>query len=97
MKATRRFLLRGLLRGSAVAMALPFLDCFLDNNGKALAATGARIPTPLRHFLLGLWPDHGALSAQERQRRPRDTPQPTHRQSTYKNGINLLKAARLYR
>lgn len=42
---TRRNILRGALHGSAVAVALPFLDLFLDGNGEALAATGAPIPT----------------------------------------------------
>lgn len=42
---TRRNILRGALRGSAVAVALPFLDLYLDGNGEALAATGAPIPT----------------------------------------------------
>lgn len=39
----RRKLLRGMLRGSAVAIALPLLDIFLDSKGEAMA-TGAPIP-----------------------------------------------------
>jgi hypothetical protein len=35
-------------------MALPFLDCFLDNNGQALAATGQRIPTRFNTFFFAL-------------------------------------------
>jgi hypothetical protein len=42
---SRRKILRGAVRGAAVAMALPFLDMFLDGNGEALAATGKPIPT----------------------------------------------------
>ena len=34
---SRRRVMRGLLQGSAVTVALPFLDCFLDENGVALA------------------------------------------------------------
>ena len=41
---TRRKILRGILRGSAVTVALPLLDIFLDGNGEAMA-TGAPIPT----------------------------------------------------
>ncbi|MBC2663531.1 DUF1552 domain-containing protein [Novosphingobium flavum] len=41
---TRRNLLRGTLRGSAVAVSLPFLDLFLDGNGEALA-NGLPLPT----------------------------------------------------
>ena len=40
----RRTLLRGSLYGAAVSVGLPFLDCFLDDNGTALAATGAQLP-----------------------------------------------------
>jgi hypothetical protein len=43
--ASRRRILRGMFGASAVTVALPFLDCFLDVNGRALAATGAGLPT----------------------------------------------------
>src|SRR5580704_18410787 len=42
-KWTRRKVLKGVLGGSAVTVALPLLDCFLDGNGEALAS-GAPIP-----------------------------------------------------
>lgn len=42
---TRRNVLRGALNGAAVTVSLPFLDCMLDGNGEAMAATGAPIPT----------------------------------------------------
>jgi hypothetical protein len=42
-KWSRRTVLRGMLQGSAVTVALPLLDCFLDGNGVALAS-GAPIP-----------------------------------------------------
>lgn len=45
----RRTLLRGVLGGMSVNMALPFLDTFLDDNGSALAS-GA--PLPVR---FGIW------------------------------------------
>ena len=44
MRFTRRTALRGMLGGGMVSVALPFLDCFLDVNGTALAATGAQLP-----------------------------------------------------
>ncbi len=46
---SRRSVLRGALRGAGVAVALPLLDMFLDNNGQALAS-GA--PMPVR---FGTW------------------------------------------
>lgn len=54
MTISRRFLLRGMLHGSAAAMALPFLDCFLDSKGTALAATGKPIPTRFGTYFYGL-------------------------------------------
>lgn len=48
-KLSRRRFLRGTLNGAAVTVALPFLDAFLDGNGKAQAAGN---PLPLR---FGTW------------------------------------------
>ncbi len=47
--ATRRRVLRGVLGGGTVAVSLPYLDAFLDDNGAALAAGS---PLPLR---FGTW------------------------------------------
>ena len=46
---TRRDVLRGSIGGSAIAVSLPFLDCFLSESGEALAS-GA--PVPVR---FGTW------------------------------------------
>jgi hypothetical protein len=54
MKLHRRTLIRGLFQGSAAVMSVPFLDCFLDNKGQALAATGQRLPTRFSTFFFGL-------------------------------------------
>jgi hypothetical protein len=54
MTLHRRRLLRGLFQGSAAAMGVPFLDCFLDSKGRALAATGRRLPTRFNTFFFGL-------------------------------------------
>ncbi len=40
----RRQVLRGMLAGSAVSVGLPILDCVLNENGNAFAATGKAIP-----------------------------------------------------
>src|SRR6185436_17494931 len=42
--ASRRRVLQGMLGGAAISVGLPFLDCFLNENGTALAATGAPLP-----------------------------------------------------
>jgi hypothetical protein len=61
-KTTRRELLRGLVGGGAVSVALPFLDCFLNNSGTALAS-GA--PLPVRfgtwYWGLGLTPKYAVV------------------------------------
>ena len=54
MKLQRRTLLRGMFQGSVAVMGVPFLDCFLDSTGQALAATGQRLPTRFSTFFYGL-------------------------------------------
>ncbi|WP_239806897.1 DUF1552 domain-containing protein [Croceicoccus hydrothermalis] len=50
---SRRNVLRGIMGGGAVGVALPFLDSFLDGNGTALAATGQRIPVRFGTWIWG--------------------------------------------
>lgn len=52
-KLTRRSVLRGIVRGAVVGVALPYLDCFLGNSGQAMAATGQRIPTRFGTWIWG--------------------------------------------
>jgi hypothetical protein len=51
---SRRAMLRGMLGSTAVAVALPFLDCFLNENGTALAATGQALPVRFGTWYWGL-------------------------------------------
>jgi Protein of unknown function (DUF1552) len=44
LKLSRRRVLRGMMGGAAVTVGLPFLDCMLDANGAAMAATGTALP-----------------------------------------------------
>mgnify|MGYP003704656311 FL=1 len=53
MNINRRFALRGMFQGSAAMVMLPFLDCFLDSKGKALAATGQNLPTRFGTYFWG--------------------------------------------
>ncbi len=48
----RRRVLRGMLQGGAVTVALPFLDCFLNANGTALA-DGAPLPVAFGTWFWG--------------------------------------------
>ena len=52
-RLSRRSILRGAVNGAKVAVALPFLDMFLDGNGQALAATGQRLPTRFGTWIWG--------------------------------------------
>jgi hypothetical protein len=58
-RSSRRAVLRGMLGAGAVSVALPFLDCFLNNNGTALA-DGAPLPTRFGTWFwgCGLTPGH---------------------------------------
>ena len=53
-KPSRREILRGTLGGMGASLALPFLDCFLDSKGKALAATGQPVPVRFGTWFWGL-------------------------------------------
>lgn len=53
MKTNRRSFLRGTFGGAAVGVGLPFLDCFLNDNGTALAS-GAPIPVRFGTWFWGL-------------------------------------------
>ena len=48
----RRRVLRGFLGGAAVSVGLPFLDCFLNSNGTALA-DGSALPTAFATWFWG--------------------------------------------
>lgn len=50
----RRRVLTGMLNGCAVSVGLPLLDCFLNANGTALAATGQPIPLRFGSWTWGL-------------------------------------------
>lgn len=53
-KINRRRVLRGTLAGTAITVGLPFLNCFLNNNGDALADTGAPLPIAFGNWFRGL-------------------------------------------
>jgi hypothetical protein len=52
-KLSRRRVLKGMLNGSVVSITLPFLNCFLNENGTALAS-GAPIPQRFGTWSWGL-------------------------------------------
>src|SRR5690349_6800188 len=50
----RRRVLHGMLSGGAVAVSIPFLDIYLNENGTALAATGQPLPARFGTWFWGL-------------------------------------------
>src|ERR1700731_2888803 len=52
-KLSRRRVLRGMLNGTAITVALPFLNCFLNESGTALAS-GAKMPVRFGTWAWGL-------------------------------------------
>lgn len=52
-KLNRRRVLRGMLEGAAVSVALPFLDCFLDENGEAIASSATPLPVCFATWFYG--------------------------------------------
>ena len=95
MSHTRRFLLRGLFQGSAAFMALPFLDCFLDSKGEALAATGRAIPTRFGTFFWGCGLTKTLFLPKSTGANYEDMPQLASLKP-YKNKFNLLSGFRAY-
>ena len=57
-RLSRRQVMRGMLGGTAVTVALPLLECFLNENGNAYAATGKALNPCFGtwFFALGLTP-----------------------------------------
>jgi hypothetical protein len=95
MALLRRSLLRGLFQGSAAVMALPFLDCFLDSKGQALAATGSKIPTRFGTFFWGCGLTKALFLPKSTGANYEDMPQ-LESLKPYKAKYNLLSGFRAY-
>ena len=95
MALLRRTLLRGMFQGSAAVMALPFLDCFLDSKGQALAATGSKIPTRFGTFFWGCGLTKALFLPKSTGANYEDMPQLASLKP-YKTKFNLLSGFRAY-
>ena len=76
-------------------MALPFLDCFLDSNGTALAATGQAIPTRFGTFFWGCGLTKSLFLPKASGADYDDTPQLASLKP-YKHKFNLISGLRAY-
>jgi hypothetical protein len=74
---------------------LPFLDCFLDSKGKALAATGRAIPTRFGTFFWGCGLTKALYLPKTSGANYEDMPQ-LAALKPYKNKLNLLSGFRAY-
>lgn len=68
-KFSRRRLLRGVVNGSAAYLSLPFLDCFLNENGTALAS-GAPLPVRFGTWYWGMGHTPGKAVVEKKQTSP---------------------------
>jgi hypothetical protein len=93
--AGRRRLLQGMLNGAAVTVGLPFLDCFLNTNGTALAATGKELPPVFGTWFWGMGLTPGRWE-------PKtigagyDLPPEIKHLATFKDRINVFSGLRLF-
>ncbi len=67
---SRRHVLRGMLNGGVVAVALPVLDCFLNDSGTAYA-NGAALPVRFGTWFWGLGGNNAILVPRRRARTTR--------------------------
>jgi len=92
---TRRRVLKGMMAGSAVTVGLPLLDCMLNTNGNAFAATGAPLPT---RFAGWFWP----LGLGENEWRPKTTganyelPMGMKQLEPFKKRMNLFTGGQIF-
>src|SRR5690349_9036974 len=91
----RRRLLRGILNGSAVTVALPLLDCFLNDNGTALA-NGAPMPVRFGTWFWGLGMQ-SKIFVPKKTGRNYDLPEEIASLAPVQDDINLLTNLTVYR
>jgi hypothetical protein len=76
-------------------MSLPFLDCFLDSKGEAIAATGSAIPTRFGTFFWGCGLTKALYLPKSSGANYEDMPQLASLKP-YKSKFNLLSGFRAY-
>src|SRR5450631_1396866 len=92
---SRRRALQGILAGGAVSVGLPILDCMLNENGTAFAATGASIPPRFATWFWGL----GLGEADWRPKgsgREYDLPPQLEALTPFKQKLNLFSGGEVF-
>ncbi len=93
--ATRRRVLRGMLNGAAVTVGLPFLDCFLNGNGTALAATGQELSPCFGTWFWGMGLTPGRWEPKTLGAKY-DLPPEIQALAKYRDRINVFSGLRLF-
>jgi hypothetical protein len=92
---TRRGALRGILAGAAVQVALPFLDCTLNENGTALAATGAPLPVRFGTWYWGMGHSPNAYKAKSQTSQGIEFNEETDALTPHKDNLSLMSGFNL--
>jgi len=92
---SRRRVLRGMLKGTAVSVALPVLNCFLNENGNALAS-GERMPVRFGTWFWGLG-GNNSVFVPKNTGFDYDLPEEISMLSPVKQHINILSNSVAYR
>ncbi len=93
--ANRRRVLRGMLNGAAVTVGLPFLDCFLNGKGTALAATGQELPPCFGTWFWGMGLTPGRWEPKTLGGKY-DLPPEIQALAKYRDRINVFSGLRLF-
>jgi hypothetical protein len=93
--ASRRRVLRGMMGGAAVTVGLPMLDCFLNTNGTAFAATGKELPPVFATWFWGMGLTPGRWEPKTIGSNY-DLPPELESLAKFKNFINVYSGLRLF-
>ena len=93
--ATRRRILRGMMNGAAVLVGLPYLDCFLNESGTALAATGQSLPPVYSSWYWGLGFNPGRWEPKGEGKIVELGPE-TKPLEKFKDKVNIYSAMKVY-
>ncbi len=95
MSISRRRILRGVLDGTKVTLALPLLNCFLDGNGAALA-DGRKMPVRFGTWFWGLG-GNAAVFLPKKTGAGYDLPEEIASWAPVKQHINLISGLTAFR
>jgi hypothetical protein len=93
--ASRRRVLKGMMGGAAISVGLPFLDCFLNSNGTALAASGQALPVVYGSWYWGLGFNSGRWEPKTAGKIVELAPE-TQPLERFKDKVNIYSGMKVY-